>query len=251
MTRFEYMKMHISKFPAKIIEEYDLKSKTTEDGFIFMEIQKGMPGLQQAGRIANGRLTTHLARFGYHPQKITPSLWTHESRPIDFTLIVDNFGVKYVGKEHALHLLNALQQLYTVTEDWGGTLYSGLTIDWNYSDQYVDISMPYYIPNFLHRFQHSAPRKYQGAPHAWTTPTYGAKVQYATLPDESPLLPPSGIKTIQEQVGSLLYYGAAVDPFILVATGTIGSSQAKATEFTREECDWLMDYAASNPLSVI
>ena len=49
----------------------------------------------------------------------------------------------------------------------------------------------------------------------------------------------------------MLYYGAAVDPFILVATGTIGSSQVKATEFTREECNWLMDYAASNPLSVI
>ena len=120
MTRFEYMKMHLSKFPDEIIEEYQLNSIATPDGWVYMEIRKGMPGLKQAGRIANDQLTEHLAKFGYHPQKLTPSLWTHATRPIDF--IVDNFLVKYVGKEHALHLLRALQQLYTVTEDWGGTL---------------------------------------------------------------------------------------------------------------------------------
>ena len=111
--------------------------------------------------------------------------------------------------------------------------------------------MPYYIPAFLHRFQHPAPKKYQGAPHTWTTPTYSAKVQYATPPEESPPLGKAGITEIQQQVGTLLYYGVGVDPFILVATGSIGSSQANATQFTREECDWLMDYVACHPLSVI
>jgi hypothetical protein len=108
----------ISKIPAEIIEEYALKSCTTPDGWVYMEIRKGTPGLKQAGRIANDRLTTHLAKFGYRPVPITPSLWTHDTRPMDFSLAVDDFGVKYVGKEHAMHLLGALRKLYTVV---GGT----------------------------------------------------------------------------------------------------------------------------------
>jgi hypothetical protein len=89
-----------------------------------MEIRKGMPGLKQPERIANDRLATHLATFGYRPVPLTPSLWTHDTHPVDFSLVVDNFGFKYDGKEHALHLLKALRHLYTVTEDWDDTLFT-------------------------------------------------------------------------------------------------------------------------------
>ena len=251
MSRYEYIKLHISTIPDEIIEEYDLASITTTDGWVYMEIRKGMPGLKQAGRIANDRLTIQLAKLGYRPVPITPSLWTHDTRPVDFSLVVDDFGVKYVGKEHAMHLLTALRTLYTVTEDWAGTLFSGLTIQWNYAKKYVDISMPNYIPAMLHKFQHPAPAKHQGAPHTWTVPTYGAKVQYATDDDESPTLPATEITDIQQKVGTLLYYAVSVDPFMLAALGTIASSQAKATQLTKNECAWLMDYASSNPLSII
>jgi hypothetical protein len=98
MNRYEYMKLHISKIPAKIIKEYNLTSLATADGWIYMEIRKGMPGLKQAGRIANDRLTLHLAKFGYSPVPRTPSLWTYATRPIAFSLVVDDFGVKYVGE---------------------------------------------------------------------------------------------------------------------------------------------------------
>jgi hypothetical protein len=110
------MKLHISKIPYKIISEYNLSGTVTPDGWVYMEIRKGMPGLKQAGRIANDRLTTHLAKSGYRPVRHTPSLWTHDTHPIVFTLVVDDFGVKHVGKEHALHLLQALHTLcYTAT----------------------------------------------------------------------------------------------------------------------------------------
>jgi hypothetical protein len=111
--------------------------------------------------------------------------------------------------------------------------------------------MPGYIPTLLHKFQHKPPFKHQGAPHSWTTPTYGAKVQYATPDDSSPVLPPARITIIQKKIGTLLYYAVSVDPFMLPALGTIASSQAAATQLTQNECDWLMDYAASNPLSTI
>jgi hypothetical protein len=161
-------------------------------------------------------------------------------------LVVEDFGVKYVGKEHAMYLLGALQKLY-----WAGTLFSGLTIQCNYSKIYVDISMPNYIPAMMHKFQHATPNKHQGAPHTWTTPSYGAKVQYATVKDNSPILPASQIMTIQQKVGTLLYYAVSVDLFMLAALVTIASLQAEATQPTKNECSWLMDYATSNPLSII
>jgi hypothetical protein len=35
-------------------------------------------------------------------------------------LVVDDFGVKYQGKEHAKHLMNALKETYETSEDWEG-----------------------------------------------------------------------------------------------------------------------------------
>jgi hypothetical protein len=74
-----------------------------------MEIRKGMPGLKQAGKIDNEHISKYLAQYGYAPAKRTPTLWTHHTRPITFTLVVDNFGIKYVRKQHADHLINAVQ----------------------------------------------------------------------------------------------------------------------------------------------
>jgi hypothetical protein len=216
-----------------------------------MEIRKGIPGLKQAGRIANDRLTKHLAQYGYAPVPRTPSLWSHSTRPIQFALVVDDFGVKFTGREHADHLLHSLCQLYSVTEDPTGSLFLGLSIEWNYNDRFVDISMPKYIPDMLHKFQHRPPRRRQDAPHSWVTPTYGAKVQYAADDDDSPILPPHEITKIQKIVGTLLYYAVSVDPTLLVALGSIFSTQAKATQLTHDECVWVLDYVASNPNAVI
>jgi hypothetical protein len=62
--------------------------------------------LKQAGLLANQLLQTRLAPFGYYPARHTPGLWLHNTQPISFTLVVDDFVVKYVGKQHADHLRN-------------------------------------------------------------------------------------------------------------------------------------------------
>ena len=46
---------------------------------------------------------------GYIQSDKTPGFWLHKWRPISFTLIVDDFGVKYIGEEHANHLLAVLK----------------------------------------------------------------------------------------------------------------------------------------------
>jgi hypothetical protein len=50
-------------------------------------------------------------------------MWKHDTQPVIFSLVVEDFGSKYVGKERADNLSNPLKENYEVTEDWRGILY--------------------------------------------------------------------------------------------------------------------------------
>ena len=112
MTRYEYMRLRIADMPEDVIDHYKLKDIATPEGYIYCEIQKGMYGLPQAGIIAQQLLKEQLEKNGYRQSKVTPGLWAHDTLPISFTLVVDSFGVKYVGEEHAQHLLNTVRKFY-------------------------------------------------------------------------------------------------------------------------------------------
>ena len=122
MARYEYMKLDLACILDEIIDQYSLRTLSS-DGWFYLEIQKGMPGLKQAGRISNDRLKSHLAHFGFAPVPRTPALWIYATKPIIFSLLVDNFGVKYIRKENADHLIQDLQKLYTISIDWTGSLF--------------------------------------------------------------------------------------------------------------------------------
>ncbi len=85
-----------------------------------------------------------------------------------FTLCVDNFGIKYVGREHVEHLSSILSEHYKCSHDWNGTRYLGMTIDWDYTGCTVHLSMLDYVPEALVRFQHKPPRKPQHQPYPQT-----------------------------------------------------------------------------------
>lgn len=159
MDRYEYMMMHLSILPPEIIQKYNLQSMA-HNGKVYMEIRKGMYGLPQTGILAQQQLQRFLEPAEYVPCRYTPGLWKHRWRPVTFTLVVDDFGIKYVGDHNAQHLLNALQQNYTkVMVDWSGSSYCGVDIKWDYRNKTVDLSMPHYIYDTLHKFQHSRPTK--------------------------------------------------------------------------------------------
>ncbi len=122
---YGYMKIPLTLFPAWIVKQYNL-NKHALHSFVYLEMRQAVWGLPQAGILANKRLCQKLAPFGYHESKNTPGLWYHESRPITFTLVVDNFGVKYVSKEDVKHLITCIKMDYTITEDWMGNLYCGI-----------------------------------------------------------------------------------------------------------------------------
>ena len=52
MKRYEYVKLHLRGFPDEIIQEYRLTEKATNDGYVYVEVRKGMYGLPQAGSLA-------------------------------------------------------------------------------------------------------------------------------------------------------------------------------------------------------
>ena len=128
MARYEYMKLALACIPDEIIEQYSLHTLISEV-WVYLEIRKGMPGLKQAVRISNDQLKAHLTQFGFAPVPRTPALWKHDTKPILFSLVVEEFGVKYIRKENADHLIQALHKLYTISIDWTGSLFCGLIID--------------------------------------------------------------------------------------------------------------------------
>jgi hypothetical protein len=153
--------------------------------------------------------------------------------------------IKYVGKDNAHHLRNALLRHNEIATDWGGTVYSGMTLKWDYQQRTCDISMPGYVTNVLKKFQHDAPKHRQHTPSKYATPVYGAKTQYATG-DETPLLS-AKLFNIQNITGSVLYYAREVDPTVLMPLNDITTEQTKATEKTQTAVNQLLDYLATHP----
>ena len=66
---------------------------------------------------------------GYTPVDFTPGLWKHIDSDITFTLIVDNFGVKYTDPAQAQHLADTLKLKYDLSIEWSRSLYAGVQLD--------------------------------------------------------------------------------------------------------------------------
>ena len=47
MIGFEYMKIPLSMIPQYIVQKYNLTGPVAADGYVYMDIRKGMPGLKQ------------------------------------------------------------------------------------------------------------------------------------------------------------------------------------------------------------
>jgi len=155
LDRYEYMKMPIALFPADIIVHYGLNDKVL-NGYFYMDIQKGMYGLPQAGILANKLNKERLARHGYFEQPHTPGLWKHVSHPIWFNLYVDDFGIKYIGRENLQHLYDALRtETYEIVEYLDGDLYCGMiALKWNYAKHHVDLAMVKYVMKQMTKYGH-------------------------------------------------------------------------------------------------
>ena len=250
MARSEYVRIKLSDIPQEVIDEYNLLPRV-HNGWVYYEVVRGCYGLPQAGKLANDLLRKRLDKAGYYEAATTPGLWRHKWRPVQFVLIVDDFGVEYVGEQHAQHLLTVLRKDYEMTTDWTGSKFAGVDLEWNYaanhSERTCRLSMDGYIERVLRKHGHPQPKRPQHAPHKHREIIYGAAEQLTPEEDSSPELDEAGKKRIQEIVGALLYYGRAVDNKILVALSAIGAQQASPTERANAAIDQLLDYCATYP----
>ena len=112
LEHYQYIRFPIDMIPKEVVDEYDLTTIVAENGFCYAEIRKAMYGLKESGYLANIELKRILALQGYEASKFTPGLFTHKTRDIAFSLVVDDFGVKYTKKEDAEHLLKTIQDRY-------------------------------------------------------------------------------------------------------------------------------------------
>jgi hypothetical protein len=141
----KFIQIKLSDIPDEVIREYKPREKATKNRSIYIRAKHGMYGLPQAGLLANKLLKKWLNKHGYRQSKLVPGLWKHDTRPIQFTLVDNNFDVKYVGEEHAQHLKNALEEHYKLTCNWTGKKYIGITLDCDYNKCHVHLSMPNYV----------------------------------------------------------------------------------------------------------
>ena len=108
----------------------------------------------KAGIIAHKALKEHLKFYGYAPARIIQGICTHQDRDVNFTLVVDIFGIRYRNKKDADHLISELEDKHQVTQDSIGGLYCGIKLNFDYKEIKLDISIPGYVKDALRKFQH-------------------------------------------------------------------------------------------------
>ncbi|KAL7475371.1 hypothetical protein ACHAW6_001288 [Cyclotella cf. meneghiniana] len=205
-----------------------------------------MYGLPQAGLLANELLEKWLNKHGYFQSKLIPGLWKHKTRPVQFTLVVNDFGVKYVGKEHAEHLKRVLEAHYKVTADWAGKRYARIHLKWDYKKRQCHLYMPGYIKKTLIQFGHHLKEKHkQNQPFPHTPIKYGAAKQYAKEHKQSPPLDDKATKFIQKVCRKLLFLGRAIDSTLLTPISAIAAQSANPMEETMKQTMQLLDYISS------
>ena len=113
----EYVKFKVDLIPPNIIKHYNLQP-LIRDGYVYAQINRAIYGLKQSGKIANQDLIAHLRKSGYHPVPLTEGLFVHKTRPTAFSLVVDDFAVRYSNKDDADHLIACLREKYLFKVDW-------------------------------------------------------------------------------------------------------------------------------------
>ena len=246
LERKEYMRINIKHIPADVQKQYNIADMVHNE-HVIMEISRSIYGLPQAGKLSQDRLIMHLAKHGYTQCPNTPCLFVHATNGVAFTLVVDDFLIKFKERKAADHLLEALREMYTMTTDFGTTQkYVGITLTHNKAKHTIDMSIPGYVQKALQRFKRSHLRG-ADSPIIYVPPRYG-KFQQEVHPDKpsSPLTPAETLE-MQEIVGVFLFYARAVDPTMLTAINKIASRQAKPTSLIKMEIERFLQYANKWP----
>ena len=76
LDRYEYMRIPVELIQFEFANMYNLHTNV-KNGHIYIQIEKGMYGLPQAGILANKLPWEKLEPYGYYEVPHTPGLWKH------------------------------------------------------------------------------------------------------------------------------------------------------------------------------
>jgi hypothetical protein len=126
-----------------------------------------------------------------------------------FSLVVDDFGVRYTKQEDAEHLIKTLESnAYKLKVRPLGDKYLGMSISFNRDLKTVSLAMPGYVTKMLQRFrpQYLLPgHRPAKTPGRYIAPSYTSAPQVVFV-DKSEKLSPTLITELQAIIGTLLYY---------------------------------------------
>ena len=254
--QWEYMVINLHDIPLEIVNDYHLNDFITPgDTKVYFEVVKALYGMKQAGYLANLDVVEHLNSNGYTAPMNTPCLFRHHTDDIEFTLVTDDFGVRYGTKAAAEKHLKVMSEKYPMTHDWSGAKYAGfdLLFDYTPATRNVELSMKGYILAVLKRFKHLVnPTHNVYSPEFFTPINYGSRdSQLVKEVDSSPPLPADQINLLQQITGCFLYYTRGVDATMLLTVDHISREQSHGTEATLKKAIRLLEYAATFPNATI
>jgi len=206
-----------------------------------------MYGLPQSGMLGHNLLKKQLNTEGYFQSKVVPGLWKHKDRNTTFELVVDDFGIKYIKQTDLNHLITSLRKYYEVSVDMTGGEYVKITIDWDYENQRVHLSIVPYLTKTLIQFGIDPPEKKVQAPYPHTPIKYGSKTKY----NESPIAGQTAAKEVQIVTGKFMWYAQGVDNIVLMALSVLASQQAKPMTETMTRVTHFLKFIASQEPAVL
>ena len=239
----------MNEIPQETIDEYNLETTVHEDGYCYAEIRKALYGFREAGYIANVKLKRVLDLEGYVPSKFTSGLFTHKTREIGFSLVVDDFNVRYKKREDAEHLLKTISNRYPVKAEWDPKFYLGITLEFDFEERTCKMSMQGYVKQALIKFHH----KFSKTTHSlspFNAPVYGQKIQMATINKTNPMTVVQ-TKLLQQVCGTFLYYARAVDCIMLHVLNNLATRVKDGTQKTVKALNHFLDYCATHSEAVV
>jgi hypothetical protein len=204
--------------------------------FLFCDVLKTVTGLPQSGLLSQLRLISLLTQHGLS-ETCTPMLFRHHTHSTAFTLVVNDFLVRYSHPSELDHLVSCLSTLYElkVHRDLLRYTYLGYTLDYSPTSPSpcMTLSMPNHIPSML---SHLCP---SGCGSASSPAVYTPPVSYtdlslpfspSSITTPSTLVSPAEKTWIQQVVGSLLFYARALDLSLLTAVCQLSFHQSTPTQ---------------------
>jgi hypothetical protein len=129
LPRPEYVRIKLKDIPLETIAWHSLEQYIEGDSILF-QVDGSMYGHPVAGRISNQDLVKHLVRHSYIQDDMVPCFFTHATNVIQFTLVVDDLGIKHIeGNGGLQHLQKTLELKWKTKLDYSGAKYLGIRID--------------------------------------------------------------------------------------------------------------------------